>query len=35
MDIIVPTLALDQDALKEALKECGKVFVREARLLGV
>lgn len=33
MDIIVPTLALDQDALKEALRECGKVFVREARLL--
>ena len=33
MDIIVPTLALDQDALKLAFKECGRVFVREARLL--
>ncbi|MBF0892712.1 hypothetical protein HKD28_15070 [Gluconobacter sp. LMG 1744] len=33
MDIIVPTLRLDQDDLKAALKECGKVFVMEARLL--
>jgi hypothetical protein len=33
MDIIVPTLALDQDALKLAFKERGRVFVREARPL--